>query len=353
MLLLGASMALMDKAWPGPIDRDYLDDLHRIGVRLLDFHYQDALSAPVTTGARWTSWSQPGLGLFVIDVDSKVLMSAAMRSDVELLSIGIVAGAAPSRRYRTILERANVEGAALEMVRLAPGQGIEMALSRGAFRSTTLMACIQPGGGIEGLAPAQLPRPLRDLLAAPPGTILRRRVSPALQRVAEEIIRFRGGQSIDPLFMRSRAYDVMWKVFDLLRREEIAREREPAAGPRELLGLQRVRAAIEQDPATEQSVEALARLAAMNRTKLRELFKQNYGMTISQFRASVRMHAADSLLRATSLSIAEVAYRCGYADPSGFIVAFKRFFGFSPGRLRHDTMIAAGVTAAGTLAAAS
>ncbi len=109
-----------------------------------------------------------------------------------------------------------------------------------------------------------------------------------------------------------------------------------AAGPSaaEAARLESVRSLIEENPARHHDIEELGRLAAMNRTKLRAAFKLVYGMTLSDYQGASRMRLAERRLRATDLSLESVAHEVGYANAASFVVAYKSFFGSTPGRAR-------------------
>ena len=109
-----------------------------------------------------------------------------------------------------------------------------------------------------------------------------------------------------------------------------------AAGPTpaEAARLENVRSLVEENPAQHYDVEELGRLAAMNRTKLRATFKLVYGMTLSAYQTAARMRLAERRLRSTELSLESVAHEVGYANAASFVVAYKAFFGSTPGRAR-------------------
>jgi AraC-like DNA-binding protein len=120
-------------------------------------------------------------------------------------------------------------------------------------------------------------------------------------------------------------------AFDTL---SAATPRTPAPTAAEAARLENVRSLIEENPARHYDVEELGRLAAMNRTKLRAAFKQVYGMTLSDYQTASRMRLADRRLRSTELSLESVAHEVGYANAASFVVAYKAFFGATPGRSR-------------------
>lgn len=98
--------------------------------------------------------------------------------------------------------------------------------------------------------------------------------------------------------------------------------------------IENVRSLIEENPARHYDIEDLGRTAAMNRTKLRAAFKLVYGMTLSDYQTASRMRLAERRLRSTDLSLESVAHEVGYANAASFVVAYKAFFGSTPGRAR-------------------
>ncbi len=118
--------------------------------------------------------------------------------------------------------------------------------------------------------------------------------------------------------------------------DTIAAATPRAAGPTaaEAARLETVRSLIEESPAQHYDIEALGRMAAMNRTKLRAAFKLVYGMTLSDYQTASRMRLAERRLRSSDLSLEAVAHDVGYANAASFVVAYKAFFGSTPGRAR-------------------
>jgi len=89
-----------------------------------------------------------------------------------------------------------------------------------------------------------------------------------------------------------------------------------------------------EDLASDLSVEALAEKVSLNRTTLQQVFRQMYGMTVYEYRTQVRMQEAKNLLLAGSLTVAEIAGRCGYTNASKFAAGFRRIAGMPPGEWR-------------------
>ncbi len=107
------------------------------------------------------------------------------------------------------------------------------------------------------------------------------------------------------------------------------------ASTRRLLAarLQRARELIE-DSAEEPSLDALARGSALSKFHLIRLFKAAFGCTPSAYAAARRMDRARGLLRASSMTVAEIGRALGYESAGAFIRAFRRHFGVTPAAIR-------------------
>lgn len=83
------------------------------------------------------------------------------------------------------------------------------------------------------------------------------------------------------------------------------------------------------------SIEELAKIAGINRTKLQAGFKELFGNTVFGYLSDQRLEDARRLiLDGGNMSISEVAATAGYKNPQHFTAAFKRKFGVLPRDVR-------------------
>lgn len=68
----------------------------------------------------------------------------------------------------------------------------------------------------------------------------------------------------------------------------------------------------------------------MNNSYLSHIFKQKTGTTLYQYLLDIRMQKAKQLLADSTLTVAEIGYRVGYAIPKNFYSAFKKYYSESP-----------------------
>lgn len=69
---------------------------------------------------------------------------------------------------------------------------------------------------------------------------------------------------------------------------------------------------------------------------LRQQFRQQTGMTVSQYLRQLRICHAQYLLRHTAMRVSEVAMQCGFEDSNYFSVVFTRETGVSPSQWRQQ-----------------
>ena len=76
--------------------------------------------------------------------------------------------------------------------------------------------------------------------------------------------------------------------------------------------------------------DALAVLYELPKNTLREGYRFIYGKTIHQYHSDHKLESAMQMLNQGELLVKEVAFKIGYQNPSHFISAFKKKFGYTP-----------------------
>jgi AraC-like DNA-binding protein len=98
--------------------------------------------------------------------------------------------------------------------------------------------------------------------------------------------------------------------------------------------ISRAVAALHHDPARNWSVEALASIAGMSRSRFAERFMATVGEPPLRYLHRWRLAMAADLLRRSSLAVAEIARSVGYESEAAFSRAFKTMFGTTPRETR-------------------
>jgi AraC family transcriptional regulator, melibiose operon regulatory protein len=83
------------------------------------------------------------------------------------------------------------------------------------------------------------------------------------------------------------------------------------------------------------SADDVARAADLHPNYAMSLFKRAMGLTIKQSITRHRLDTAQSMLIATELPVASIAFDCGFGSLSSFYAAFEQRFHNSPAAFRH------------------
>lgn len=77
-------------------------------------------------------------------------------------------------------------------------------------------------------------------------------------------------------------------------------------------------------------LKELAKLVGLNEYQLKVGFKNIYGTTVYKYLTDYRMDQARKMLDSGNYLVNEAAAEVGYSNPSHFIAAFKKKYGFTP-----------------------
>lgn len=92
---------------------------------------------------------------------------------------------------------------------------------------------------------------------------------------------------------------------------------------------------IEKNMEKPLTIPELAKQAGINTSKLKQLFKQEFGTTVFGFLTDLRLNKAKHLLEEGELPIGNIAHQTGYKHAHHFTDAFKRKFGYLPSDLKY------------------
>ncbi len=130
-------------------------------------------------------------------------------------------------------------------------------------------------------------------------------------------------------------HEMMEQVMEITCPQEASRaacdENLPQSEPSDRSALMhRIHDELVQDLSCRVTIEEISRRYGLNPTTLKADFKAVYGMSLAAHIKEHRMEKAAELLRASSMSVAQIAERVGYESQSKFTAAFKSYYGATP-----------------------
>lgn len=100
-----------------------------------------------------------------------------------------------------------------------------------------------------------------------------------------------------------------------------------------------IAAALRADPADQRTVAQWASHHHVGATTLRRAFVNETGLNFSEWRTRLRLNLSMELLAGSDL-VSSVAHRVGFTSTNGFIIAFRRHFGTTPGAYAETRLLA-------------
>lgn len=84
------------------------------------------------------------------------------------------------------------------------------------------------------------------------------------------------------------------------------------------------------------NVNDLCKKLGYSRGQLNNLFKKHFGIAPHEYLIEYKFNHARRLLVNTNMTISEIAFAIGYANPMQFYTTFKKLFGVTPNRYRSN-----------------
>ena len=103
--------------------------------------------------------------------------------------------------------------------------------------------------------------------------------------------------------------------------------------------LQKVKALIDTNVTRHHSIREIALYAGMSTTKLKDGFKELYGMGLYHYLKKQRLEKGKYLVENTDKTLFQISHMLGYKHLCNFITAFKKEFGKSQGLWRNRLLM--------------
>ncbi|OWR31997.1 AraC family transcriptional regulator [Saccharibacillus sp. O23] len=113
-------------------------------------------------------------------------------------------------------------------------------------------------------------------------------------------------------------------------------ETEKRNGERAIDTLEAAKRHIDEHLSGDLSLESVSSAVFISAKYLSRLFKEETGVTYTEYVTARRMEAARTLIRSGSLNVEQVAGSVGYVTPAYFIKKFKEAYGCTPGQYMRE-----------------
>ncbi len=180
---------------------------------------------------------------------------------------------------------------------------------------------INPSFDTHQLDPAQRVN-VKDLMRLIP-------INPAMMNCFDQLLHHKLKAPFDALFERAKFLE----IFSQLMESSFGKPLDACPvmmSPAIESKLNKVRRHIIDNLHEAPDPDHLAMLYELPKNTLREGYRFVYGQTIHQFHTDFKLESAMQMLNSGQYLVKEVAFKIGYQNPSHFISAFKKKFGYTP-----------------------
>ncbi|MEH2290108.1 AraC family transcriptional regulator [Nostoc sp.] len=161
------------------------------------------------------------------------------------------------------------------------------------------------------------------------------RSTSAMQQALQQILNCPYEGSFKRMYLESKVLELLVLQFHQLLKKQKPSSSTLTFRSIDVERLHLAKAILQRELEHPPSLLDLARLVGLNDFKLKQGFRHLFGTTVFGYLQTCRMERARQLLNGDrELSIAEVAHHVGYASPSQFCHAFKRYIGMTPSNYR-------------------
>jgi AraC-like DNA-binding protein len=149
-----------------------------------------------------------------------------------------------------------------------------------------------------------------------------------VRRLLKQLVEVNDQDQLSDLYFGIKTHEMLYHLFDkLLSRDG---EKQSAVNKSDIDKLYVIRTAVIADLGQPPQLAALAKMAGMSETKMKQLFKQIFGDTIYNYYQNERMQEAGFLLKHAGYSVSETGYRLGFSNLSHFSRLFEKHYGITP-----------------------
>ena len=156
-----------------------------------------------------------------------------------------------------------------------------------------------------------------------------------LARLTSEVLNTRFKDAIRVNFVVNKATELILLALNHVIYLSDTESFPLSLGPKDIQKVKQARHLVIENLADVPSVRDVSRAVGLNRNKLYYGFRNQFGMTISEFVKAQRLAEGYRLITETEMPIAQIAYRVGFLHQCNFSTAVKASYGLAPTQLRN------------------
>lgn len=159
---------------------------------------------------------------------------------------------------------------------------------------------------------------------------------PAMQVALQQLLNCPYQGLMQRIYLESKALELMSLQFAQFLDDKRGRDQAVLLRSDDVERIHQAKAILIKHMENPPSLLELARQVGVNDHKLKQGFRQVFGTTAFGYLHQHRLEQARQLLEADELSVAQIASKIGFADPSYFAAAFRKQFGSNPRSYRRN-----------------
>ena len=147
------------------------------------------------------------------------------------------------------------------------------------------------------------------------------------KRILGELMNADKSKSFENLILQNRTMLLIERFFTRIYKKMNDQHFDMKVSTDDIMRLQKVEQELLKDfSSPPPGITRLAKMAAMSPSKLKNTFKEIYGLPIYQYFQKHRMNKAKAMLLSNKYNVKEVGMEVGYSNLSNFAKAFKKSF---------------------------
>jgi AraC-like DNA-binding protein len=154
-------------------------------------------------------------------------------------------------------------------------------------------------------------------------------MSASLRRCVAEVMSVDQADPFAPMLLEGKSFEMLYHFFRAWNSNPSVPSDAPSRS-KDRFRLQEIKRLLDREFASPRSLNELARMAGMSRSRLAVAFKAEFGMSVGDYCLNRRMMTARQLIVTGDDPLGIIAYKVGYEHQSSFNAAYRQFFGVTP-----------------------